>query len=205
VFAAAMPKQHPPKRRKKEKPLEWIKSTLDLAPNHGWEATEGYQVFVAGRGAVRFEVPSGWHFEPKEKSFRFLDQAPPDDECGLEVSYNVFAKGVNWKDLPLTPIVRKVMQEDTRDLIEVGEVIPLKRQTAKIVWGELKFMDHQEEDREAFSRICVGIGSGIQCLITFEFWADEIDRCIPIWDHVLETLVLGLYIPDPRTGFARPD
>ena len=31
------------------------------------------------------------------------------------------------------------------------------------------------------------------------------ERFIPVWEHMLETLVLGLFISDPRKGFARPD
>jgi hypothetical protein len=192
-------------KKPKKDNLKWIKETLELDANNNWSAPDGYQVFVAGRGAVRMDIPQGWHFEPKDSSFRFRDKAPPDDDCGIEVSYNLLKPGPNWKDIPLTPMVKKLMQADERDVIEVGAVTRAKHQTAKVVWGELKFMDHQLEDREAFSRICVGIGSGVQCLITFEFWADDTERCHPIWDAVINSLVLGLYIDDPRSGFARPD
>ncbi|NJN31454.1 MAG: hypothetical protein HC824_14305 [Synechococcales cyanobacterium RM1_1_8] len=185
--------------------LNWIKQTLTLDENHGWQCPEGYQVFVAGRGAVRIDVPQGWKLEPKEKSFRFVNAPEPNDDCALEVSFNLLPPELDLKDFPLAGIVKKLAREDSRDVISLGEVVKLKRQTAKIVWIELKFMDHQEGDREAYSRICVGIGSGVQCLITCEFWADEAEQFTPVWDHVLESLVLGLFIDDPRTGFARPD
>ncbi len=191
--------------KKKKHNLQWIKQTLELSENHNWQGTPGHRIFVAGRGAVRFDVPEDWHFEPKENSFRFLDKKPPDDDCGLEVSYNLLPPG-NWSELPLVELLEHVVRDDSRNVIDHGKIVQLKRQTARLVWTQLKFIDTQDgQEREAYSRICIGIGSGVQCLITFEFWADDTDRCVPVWDTVLNTLVLGLFISDPRTGFALPD
>lgn len=50
-----------------------------------------------------------------------------------------------------------------------------------------------------------GLGSGVQCLITFDYWVDDADRLTAVWDTVMESLTLGLYISDPRTGLAFPD
>jgi hypothetical protein len=190
-------------KRKKSNGLKWIKETLELSPNHHWQSNPGYNVFVAGRGAVRFDVPQNWFFEPDEKSFRFLDAAPPNDNCRLEVSFNLLPPS-DWSLFPLKRTLKKIAQDDERDLIEVGEVITVERQTARIVWIEIKFMDEQEH-REAFSRICIGLGSNVQCLITFDFWADEAEKLIPVWDEVMRSLTLGLFITDPRTGTAFPD
>jgi hypothetical protein len=189
-------------KRKKGKP-EWIKETLELKPDHGWKSNPGYKIFVAGRGAVRFDVPQNWHFEPDEKSFRFHDALPPNDDARLEVSYNHLPES-DWSLFPLQHTLKKVVENDSRDVIDRGEIITLKRQTARIVWTELKFID-SNEDREAFSRICIGLGSNIQCLITFEYWADQAEKMTPVWDEVMRSLTLGLYIRDPRTGFAMPD
>lgn len=189
--------------KRKGRKTKWIKETLELDQNHGWQSREGYNVFVAGRGAVRLDVPRGWKMEMDETSVKFTDEDPPDDNCRLEVSYNHIPQA-NWKDLPLKGIVKKLIREDTRDILEVGDVVKLSRQTAQIVWGELKFLD-SNENREAYSRICVGLGSGIQCLVTFDYWVDDAEKLMPIWDVALESLTLGMYIQDPRTGFARPD
>jgi hypothetical protein len=185
----------------KKRNLKWIKETLDLQPDHRWHASPGNKLFVAGRGAVRFEVPSSWHFEPKESSFKFCDRKPPDDDCGLEVSYNQLPPA-DWSLFPLKKILKDVVQKDDRDVIERGEIITLKRQIAQIVWTELKFI---EDNREAYSRICIGLGSGVQCLITFDYWADQAEQLTPVWDNVLRTLVLGLYVADPTKGTAMPD
>jgi hypothetical protein len=190
-------------KRKRGKPA-WIKETLALQDDHRWQCKPGYKVFVAGRGAVRFDVPADWVFEPKEKSFKFTDRQPPDDDCGLEVSFNLLPPN-DWSLFPLEETVQRILAEDSRDVTELGPVITLKRQTAKIVWAEMKFIDHQAEPRPACSRTCVGLGSNVQCLITFDYWADQAEQLTPIWDEVLNSLVLGLFIRDPRTGLAFPD
>jgi hypothetical protein len=191
-----------PKRKKSN--LQWIKETLDLKPDHNWQGPPDCKIFVAGRGAVRFNVPHNWHFEPQEKSFKFVDKQPPKDDACLEVSYNHLPPN-DWNLFPLKSTLKKIMADDSRNPIETSEVFTVKRQTAKIVWCEIKFIDTQEEPREAFSRTCVGLGSNIQCLITFEYWADQAEQMIPVWDEVMRSLTLGLYISDPRTGFALPD
>ncbi|NJP09272.1 MAG: hypothetical protein HC866_07120 [Leptolyngbyaceae cyanobacterium RU_5_1] len=182
---------------------KWLKETLELKDNHRWQTKPGYKIFVADRGAVRFDVPQNWHFEPDTKSFKFLDKAPPDDDCRLEVSFNRLPPA-DWSQFPLAQTLRRIADDDDREVIARGEVITLKRQTARIVWTELKFID-PEEKREAYSRICIGLGSNVQCLITFDYWADDADRLTPVWDEVLRSLTLGLYIRDPSIGTAFPD
>jgi hypothetical protein len=189
----------------KKKGMKWIKETLELKPDHRWATdNEGYQIFVAGRGAVRMDVPQGWIFEPDEKSFRFLNADPPDDDCRLEVSFNLLPPG-EWDMFPLKSTLRSVMEKDTRNIIERGDVITEKRQTARIVWMEIKFIDDQEEERDAYSRTCIGIGSNVQCLVTMDYWADQAHLYTPVWDVVMRSLTLGLFIRDPRTGLAFPD
>ena len=189
--------------KRKKHDLRWIKETIDLKKDHNWKSAPGTRIFVAGRGALRFDVPQDWYFEPDEKSFRFLDKKPPNDDCRLEASFNLLPPA-DWTDFPLVPLLKKIVREDERNPIELGEVIKLNRQTARVVWTQFKFIDPQE-NREAYSRICIGLGSGVQCLITFDFWVDDAERLTPVWDTVMDTLVLGLFIRDPRTGFALPD
>ncbi len=189
-------------KRDKGKP-KWIREVLELKPDHRWRASPGCKVFVADRGAVRFEVPGDWYFEPATKSFRFCDRKPPDDNCRLEVSYNRLPPA-DWSLFPLAKLLKDVVERDKRDILERGEIVTVKRQTARIVWTEFKFMDSNEH-REAYSRICIGLGSGIQCLITFDYWVEDAPRLIPVWDNVMRSLTLGLYIRDPSTGVAFPD
>ncbi|WP_346292477.1 hypothetical protein [Sphaerothrix gracilis] len=188
----------------KKNNLKWVKQTLELEKDHRWQSQEGYKIFVAGRGAVRFDVPQSWHFEAEEKSFWFADKKPPDDDCRLEVSFNHVPTD-KLRDFPLKGILKKIAREDERDVLETGDVVSIQRQTARIVWTQIKFMDHQEDPREAYSRVCIGLGSGVQCLITYDYWADQAEERIPVWDVAIDSLTLGLYIRDPRTGLAFPD
>ena len=41
----------------------------------------------------------------------------------------------------------------------------------------------------------------IQCLITFDFWVTDLDRCRPVWNTVIESLVLDQIVANPLTGF----
>ncbi|MFQ3615965.1 MAG: hypothetical protein SNJ57_03845 [Cyanobacteriota bacterium] len=189
--------------KKTKHDLKWVKETLSLPKNHNWKSQDGYNIFVAGRGAVRFDVPADWIFEPDEKSFKFFDGKPPNDNCRLEVSYNLLPEG-DWTLFPLVSVMKELVEKDERNILEKGEIVSLKRQTARIVWTEFKFLDSQE-NREAYSRICIGLGSGVQCLITFDYWVDDAERLTPVWDMVMKTLTLGLFIRDPRQGFAFPD
>lgn len=189
--------------KSKKHNLQWLKETLELKEDHNWKSQPGNRIFVAGRGALRFDVPQNWHFEPDEKSFRFLDNKPPNDDARLEASFNLLPPG-DWAEFPLVRLLKQVIQDDERNVIERGKIIQFKRQTARVVWTQIKFID-APENRDAYSRICIGLGSGVQCLITFDYWADDAERLTPVWDTVMDSLVLGLYIRDPRTGFALPD
>lgn len=189
--------------KRKKHDLNWVKQTIELAEDHNWKSQPNTRIFVAGRGAVRFDVPHDWHFEPQENSFQFLDRKPPNDDCRLEVSYNLLPPA-DWTDFPLRNLLKQVVEDDSREPSEMGEIHQLKRQTARIVWTQIEFIDPQE-NRPAYSRIAIGLGSGVQCLITFDYWVDDAERVTPVWDMVMSSLVLGLFIRDPRTGFALPD
>jgi len=65
---------------------EWEKETLKLKKNHGWKGKDGYRIFVADRGAIRFNFPQDWIVAPGDDSINFHDKQPPDDDCRLAVS-----------------------------------------------------------------------------------------------------------------------
>lgn len=183
--------------------LKWIRETLELKENHRWKATPGYRVFVVDQGAVRFDVPQGWILEPQQTSFRFTDGKPPDDNCCLEVSFNRLPPA-DYSQIPLPRLLRDVVDRDTRNVIKRSIIHEVNRVALRLVWTELLFIDSKEH-RQAFSRIAVGLGAGIQCLLTFDYWVEDAERCLPVWDTALATLQLGLYISDSTTGAARPD
>jgi hypothetical protein len=58
------------------------------------------------------------------------------------------------------------------------------------------FIDPQELRAEV-RRIAIRIGSNIQVLLTFDYWATDAERFMPVWDDLLQWLQVGTYIPDP--------
>jgi len=180
---------------------KWKKQTLKLQKNHRWKAKAGYRICVIGRGAVRFDIPQGWIMEPDAASIKFYDGAPPDDNCRLEASYNVIPS-IDWSGFPLEQLLKEVVEGDHRGQISIGEVISVRRVDLRLVWTEFCFQD-LVENREAYSRVCIGIGNNVQCLITMDFWPEDRARATPVWDEALRTLKLGMYVSDPTLGDAK--
>lgn len=176
------------------------KKTLRLKDDHGWEANPGFKIFVADRGAMRFDFPQDWFVDFDKKSVKFLDAEPPNDNCRLEASFNRLPPA-DWSQLPLKKLLQDVMEHDERNVTSKSEIISIDRDDLKIVWAELGFID-PEENRDAFSRILIGLGGNVQCLVTFDVWADEIEKFAFAWDEMLRSLKLGMIIPDPARGFA---
>ena len=48
----------------------WEKRTFKLPEHHGWTATEGFNVFIADRGAVRLNYPQDWVIKPQLRTVK---------------------------------------------------------------------------------------------------------------------------------------
>lgn len=177
---------------------KWKKHTLKLKDSHRWKAKDGYRIFVANRGAVRFDFPQAWLLKPDADSFKFHDAEPPDDNCRLELSVN-YLPPADWSRLPLAQFLREMADNDERDITTRGEIVTEERTDLRLAWTEFRFVDPIEK-REAYSRILLGIGGRVQCLITFDYWAEDAAQLTPVWDEVVKSLQLGKIIPDPTTG-----
>lgn len=186
-------------RRQGRRPLRWEKSERKLRAAHGWRAKPGYKIFVADRGAVRFNFPADWTVEPGADSTRFHDRQPPKDDCLLQVSYLYLNPAVDWSSLPLDDLLADVVQHDERKVIPRGEAVHVWRTDLELAWIDAAFHDPVER-REACSRSCFARGSNIQAFITMDFWPEDAKRFLPVWDQVLETLRLGQFVADPTRG-----
>ena len=146
---------------------KWNKKVLKLKENHGWRAKPGHKIFVADRGAVRFDIPQDWIMEPGSDSIKFRDRQPPDDNCLLQVSVIHLPPGIDWSSLPLTRLLEEALQGDTRGMISQGEIIYEQRPDLELAWTETRFID-PAEGREACSRSCLARGSNVQPFITMD-------------------------------------
>lgn len=177
---------------------KWRKEVLKLRDDHTWRSKPGYRIFVADKGAVRFDIPEDWVVKPDSDSIKFHDREPPDDDCVLAASY-MRLPPVDWSGLALAGLVETIVEGDERGVIGRGEMNTLRRGALDIAWTEIKFIDPTER-REAFSRICLAREANIQSLITFDFWADDRERVEPVWAEVISSLELNLTITDPTRG-----
>lgn len=179
----------------------WDSEELPLRKGHRWHTRPGFSRLVLDRGAVGFDVPSGWVVRPGRNSTEVLDKAPPDDDVRLEVSFNRMAPGIDWSRAPLEEMVPELVNDDHREVLTRGMVRKLTRKGLRGAWTEFKFVDPVEH-RVAYSRLLVAIGRNVQVLLTGEYWPEDAGVMRPAWDEALRTLELGLIIPDPTTGRA---
>jgi hypothetical protein len=176
----------------------WENEKLKLHPQHGWRARPGCKIFVADRGAVRFEYPRTWFIVADEDSVKLYDKQPPHDDSRLAVSY-VRLPPIDWSGLPVAALLEAAVRDDERATDAWEPIREQNRADLEIAWREARFIDPGEK-REARSRICIARRSTIQCLLTFDFWAANLKPCDAVWSTVLETLELGELIADPTRG-----
>lgn len=176
----------------------WEKRSLRLNRDHEWKSRPGFKIFVADRGAVRFDFPEDWVVSPGPDSIKFHDKTPPDDNCCLQLSVFHLPPG-DWSGLPVADLVRQVHDKDREGLIARTDVVEILRHDLDIAWMETRYRD-ATENRIARERIAIARGSNIQPLLTIAFWDDDGSWVVPAWNEVLRSLRLGEYINDPRRG-----
>lgn len=172
--------------------------TLELPKKHGWKCSPGYCIFVLDRGAVRFDIPQGWIVKFGETSVKIHDREPPGDDCALEVSCFRHPP-VDWAGLPLRQLLNASVPGEEGDIPANREIVEARRADLELAWTERRYVDPGEK-RDAVSRVLIGRGTGVHCLITFDFWADQAARFDPAWDEIVRSLVLACYVADPARG-----
>ena len=176
---------------------KWSKKVFKLKDDHGWKAKPGHKIFVADRGAVRFDYPADWVVIPGTDSIKFHDRQPPNDNCLLQLSVLYLpAIGVDWSSLPLTQLLEEAIKSDQRGVLSQGEVVHVRRPDLELAWTETRFLDPTVR-REACSRSCLARRSNIQPFLTMDYWPEDAARFVPVWDEVLRSLQLGVYVKDP--------
>lgn len=178
---------------------EWTKQTLRLKDRHGWKAKPGYAICAIDRGAIRFDYPQGWDVSADSDSLKVRDYPEPDDNCVLAVSQMHLPRELA-DQVPLRQLVAASMDNDPRDIRGRGDILEIPREDGiELAVGEIRYVDPKEK-REAFSRLAIARGSGVYCLMTFDFWAGDAAKCDPVWQEALRSLTLGMRIADPTVG-----
>ena len=181
---------------------KWKKQVFRLDSKYDWKAKPGNKVFVADRGALRFDFPGDWYFSPDVDTeaalptLKLYDRKPPDDNCLLEVTIFNLPPGIDWRQMPLPKLLSDTMPDDDDSVLSRSKVVYSKRGDLEIAWLETRFVDPGEK-REARSRTCMARRGNIQPLMTFSFWPEDATRLEPVWDELLRSLRLGEYIAMP--------
>lgn len=180
----------------------WTREVRKLPRGHAWKARPGYKIFVADRGAVRFDYPGDWIVRPGDDAdIEVRDREPPDDDCLLQLTLLRLHPGIDWRGPPLPELLAEATRGDRRVVTSRGEIISVQRDDLELAWQENRFIDVTQGNREAVSRACLARRGTILPLITMDFWLDHLDRFGPVWDEVLRTLQLGVYVADPTRHY----
>lgn len=175
------------------------KTTIRLRDDHVWTAHPGYKVFVADRGALRFDIPQRWVMRADEDSIKFWNKPPPKDDCILQASLKHLNPQFDWSGIQLLPMFKAATAKDDAAELSRTDPIILRHHGLEAIWHEVRRIDPGEQ-REAISRMCVAMAGTIYAIISLDFWPEHETRFDPVWQVVLESLRMGQYIADPRTG-----
>jgi hypothetical protein len=185
----------------------WQQHHTKMSPNHRWKAKAGHQIFIAQRGAIRFDIPRGWVIIPDKTSYKMCDRQPPDDECTLEASYMVLP-AVDLTDLTVGMMLRDVTENQTQKTETWrSDIVEEKRGDLLTAQMASRWID-PSQNREACSHIAVARRRGIQVLLTCDYWLDDAKQFGPAWLTVMETLQVAQWVnPDgsPAPAPALPD
>jgi hypothetical protein len=169
--------------------MKWQKRTIKWDKNFPITTRKGNNLFVANRGDVSFEYPSGWITKPSETSICFYDAEPPADQCVLEFSILPLQIDVDWGKVPLEEMLCQAVGGHAGKC-DRAAIQTMERDDLKIVWMEYDFTDPIEK-RLALSRCALAVKAAVLPLITFSFWPEEKKKWEPVWKDILETLRVG--------------
>lgn len=179
------------KRRKLE-----VKN-LRLNDKHSWRAKPGYKICVLDRGAVRFDFPSHWIAEPSDGAMMLHDREPSNESCDLGVSvFHYSAQELEGFDVK--GLLLKVTTEPERPIETQSVIHEIDRGDTTIFWLEQTYT-HKEFNRAAKFRAALARGP-VMALITMNYWANRASALERVWNEVIRTLVLGVWVEDPQAG-----
>jgi hypothetical protein len=156
---------------------------------------------VLDQGALRFDVPEDWVMEPGEKSVKFFDRQPPEDECCLQVSFFRHPQ-VDWSRFSLDQALYDLLGSNFGEKVSYEDIRREQRPGIEVAWAERKHIDPHLQ-RPARSRVALIRGLHGHALITLDFWEADAGRLLPVWNDVMGSIDMGLKVQDPTVGELR--
>jgi hypothetical protein len=171
-----------------------------LAPNHVWKATPGCRILIVDNGGLRCDIPYDWIvYSPRTHVFA-IDRFPPDNRCLLAISCRRVSSEVIA--LPLRHILEEWVVGEDRRVKERTEPVYFFRWPLQAAWIQLH-VTVAEPDRDRTTRVCVARADRTQALLILDFLTEDESLVEKAWETLMDTLVVGDYISDPRTGKRR--
>ncbi len=185
-------------------------TTIKLAPDHGWRATPGYKLMIVGRGDLRFEYPQDWVHEFTDHSVKVRDKVFPQDVMLLEVSVMKTPPIFGRPDIPTVAKMLEDNLEKQEHPTPLDQIRRIEAPGLDLAWAEYPAIEEDPQTklpRQATWRQAHAHAGKFHRgaympfgIITFGFWSEFADRANPIWEHFLQTLVIGQHIADPARG-----
>jgi hypothetical protein len=195
------------------------KRTDRLLAHHGWRSKPGYKIFVANRGDVRFDIPSKWviAMPGRECDVELRDRKAPHDDCIIQLSV--------WHHPPEIegPVYRsrrwparvaagrrpagvrcsassRRRSRTTRTRTRSGGASRTTRSGRVPSWSGASRRSWTGSSGARRARQCMARGPQSHAIITMSYWPERERRFRPVWDELVRTLTLGVYIRDPLLG-----
>lgn len=160
---------------------KWEKRDLRMDDDHGWRCKPGYQIFVADRGAVRFDFPKGWVIVADAEGIKIHDRQPPDDNCRIQLSVHYLPHGVDWGDLPPAKLLADVLDDRGRareqERAEAAKLARLRGRGGALARAAQEAQD-EEEEHEVLGRdpIAHVLRPGLEIVWTEVRWVDPNEK-----------------------------
>src|SRR5438552_2961252 len=169
---------------------------LKLKSNHTWKSKPGYSICVLDRGRVRFDYPRDWNVEMKDGAVFLHDREPGIESCDLGVSvFPISAEEIT--DAPIDEMLLNSIEGD-RKPYQQSEIRHVQKGDVEISWLEQRYLE-STQNRDARFRVALARGP-VVCLISMNYWSSRAAGLERVWEEVLRTLVLGVYVTDPTSG-----
>jgi hypothetical protein len=186
----------------KKKPLPFVRErVLSLAEKHGWKASPGNKLMIVGRGDLRFEYPESWVHEFTEQSVKVRDKVFPKDVMVMEVSVMQTPPITSWEKVPpLKEILADNLTKQGR-VVDNDDIRTTETPTLEVAWAEYPSMEEDPQTRQprpaVWRQAHVHAGKAHQGkympfgVVSFGFWSEFAERADVVWQHFLDTLVMG--------------
>lgn len=173
---------------------------FQLAPNHVWKAAPGCRILIVDNGGLRCDIPREWIvYSPRTHVFA-IDRFPPDNRCLMAISCRRVSSEV--MAIPLRRILEEWVLAEDRSIVETSEPVYFFRWPLQAAWMQVS-VTGTEPGQDKSTRVCVARADRTQALIILDFHSIDEPEVETAWSTLMDTLVVGDYISDPRSGKRR--